>query len=113
MTDLAPLLLLAPAGSRGGPGSRHTVISGETQPALIRLWESLGTGPRAALIGIAALGLLALVYWIFRQLGRGRWRRLVGGFTVLSGIAFTGFALWAMRLPTPKGTYFVLWHQGV
>jgi lipoprotein-releasing system permease protein len=113
MNDLSPLLLLAPAASRGGPGNRHTVISGEAQPALIRLWESLGMWPRLALAGVALIGLVALVAWILKQLGRGRWRRLVGGFTVLAGIGFAGFAVWAMRLPTPKGTYFVLWHQGV
>src|SRR5262249_19573149 len=55
--------------------------------------------------------VLGLAIWALLQLSRGRWRRLVGGFTSLSGLVLAIFTLWAVRLPTPKGTYFVLWHQ--
>jgi lipoprotein-releasing system permease protein len=113
MSDLSPLLMLAPASSRGGPGSRHTIISGQAQPWLIRFWDSLGLWPRLALAGLALLLLVVLVVWIFRQLSRGRWRRIVGGFTVFSGLAFAAFGFWTTRLPTPRGTYFELWHQVV
>ena len=109
-----PLLLLAPGSKATPPAGRHTIISGGKEPTLIlRLWESLGMWPRIVLIGIAAIAVLSLVVWALRQLSRGRWRRLVGGIAGLSGACVLGFSLWAVRLPTPRGTYYVLWHQFV
>jgi lipoprotein-releasing system permease protein len=112
MMQFTSLLLLAPSSSRPVPIPKNsTIVGGETQPALIRLWESLGMWPRITLIGILAALVLGVVVWALLQLSRGRWRRLVGGFTSLAFVSLGIFGLWAVRLPTPRGTYFVLWHQ--
>jgi len=106
-----PLLLLAPGSKPTPPSGRHTTIGGAAQPALMRLWESFSTGTRIGLVSALILAVLALLVWALLQLSRGRWRRIVGGFTALGAASFATFSLWATRLPTPKGTYFVLWHQ--
>ena len=111
MTALLPLLLLAPASSHATPTDGHTTISGERPAFFVRLWESLGLWPRIALFGLVALGLVVLVVWALKQLNRGRWRNLMAGITTVCLAAFTVFGFWAARLPTPRGTYFVLWHQ--
>ncbi len=103
------LLLLAPSASRTAPAHR---IGGEGQSnAVLRLWESIGMWPRIALMGLAGLAVIALLVWAMKQLGRGRWRRLMGGFTAVCFVGAVSFGIWAMRLPTPRGTYFVFWHQ--
>jgi len=104
------LLLLAPSSSRSAPAHRTSPVGAEPG-FLLRLWESVGIWPRIAILGLLALALILLLIWGFRQLSRGRWRRLLAGFTgmCLGGAIVLG--TWAMRLPTPKGTYFVFWHQ--
>jgi lipoprotein-releasing system permease protein len=109
-----PLLLLAPGSKPTPPAGRHATIGPDTEPHfLARFWESLGMWPRIVVIGVLAAGALWLVVWALLQLSRGRWRRLVGGATGLFGLSTLVLSLWAIRLPTPKGTYFVLWHQFV
>jgi lipoprotein-releasing system permease protein len=111
MNELLPLLLLAPATSHASPLDRHTTVSGEQPAFFVRLWEALGLWPRIALFGLVVLALVVLVVWALKQLNRGRWRNLMAGITTVCLAAFTVFGFWAARLPTPRGTYFVLWHQ--
>jgi lipoprotein-releasing system permease protein len=111
MSSLSPLLLLAPASSRAAPAELHTTISGEPPNLFVRLWESFGLWPRIALVGLVLVGLVLLVVWAFKLLNRGRWRSLMAGITTVCFAAFAIFGFWAIRLPTPRGTYFVLWHQ--
>jgi lipoprotein-releasing system permease protein len=100
------LLLFAPSSTR------RTVIAGEVpKNALYRLWESLGVWPRLALIAILVIAVVALVVWGLRLVARGRFRRLLGALTALFFVLGMGFGVWALRLPTPRGSYFVLWHQ--
>jgi len=109
-----PLLLLGPGSKATPPLGRHAVIGPDASTnVLMRLWESFGVWPRIVIVGVLAAVALWLVVWALLQLGRGRWRRLVGGATGLSGGSALLLSLWAARLPTPKGTYFVLWHQFV
>jgi lipoprotein-releasing system permease protein len=102
-----PFLLSAPAG-------RRTTIIGDPPPnALFELWEKLGLWPKLGLYALLAAGLVLLVVWMIRQIGRGHWRRLaliLTGFCLLCAL---GFGSWTLQLPTPRGTYFVLWHQFV
>ncbi|HEX5100012.1 MAG TPA: FtsX-like permease family protein [Polyangiaceae bacterium] len=104
------LLLLGPAASRTAPA--HRAPGAGMEPGfLLHLWESLGLWARIIVMGLGGIALVVAAVWGFRQLSRGRWRRLLGGFT---GLCFGGAVVlgtWAMRLPTPKGTYFVFWHQ--
>jgi lipoprotein-releasing system permease protein len=109
MDGLLLLLLAAPAGP-----SRRTMITGDLpKGALARFWESLGMAPRLALIGLAAALVVTLVVWGLRSIARGRARRLLGALTGLFLVLGLGFGFWALRLPTPRGSYFVLWHQFV
>jgi lipoprotein-releasing system permease protein len=110
MTRVVHLLLLGP--SSGPAPARRTTITGESPANLfVRGWEALGFWPRLALMVLGGAVALALLVWGFRVLSRGRWRRLLGGFTVLCAVGVAAFGGWAMQLPTPKGTYFVFWHQ--
>jgi lipoprotein-releasing system permease protein len=111
MSAFSPLLLLGPASSHGSPFDRHTTVSGEQPAFFVRLWESLGLWPRIALFGLVVLALVVLVVWAFKLLNRGRWRNLMAGITSVCLAGFAVFGFWAARLPTPRGTYFVLWHQ--
>ncbi len=114
MTAFMPLLLLAPSTSSSAaiPFDRHATIASDAQPNFfLRLWEAMGLWPRIALFGLVVLGLVVLVVWALKLLNRGRWRSLMGGVTVVCFVAFVVFGSWAIRLPTPRGTYFVLWHQ--
>jgi lipoprotein-releasing system permease protein len=104
------LLLLGPSASRTAPAHRTNAVGAE--PGwLLRLWESFGLWPRIAILGLLGLALIVLLVWGFRRLSRGRWRGLLAGFTGMSLGAAIILGTWAMRLPTPKGTYFVFWHQ--
>ncbi len=103
------LLLAAPAAP-----ARRTLITGEVPRSIVeRVWESLGLWPR---LGITLLGVAivaALVVWGLRLVARGRARRLIGALTTLFLALGIGFGFWSLRLPTPRGSYFVLWHQFV
>ncbi|HEY3500827.1 MAG TPA: ABC transporter permease [Polyangiaceae bacterium] len=103
-----PLLLLAPTANR------RTTIVGDAPPnALFALWEKLGLWPRLFLGVLLAAGLVALVVYMVRLVGRGQWRHLMGGLTAFFFAGALGFGSWTFQLPTPRGTYFVLWHQFV
>jgi lipoprotein-releasing system permease protein len=116
MTAFTPLLLLAPspapAASMLPGGVPVAVVEGAPKVSLFaRIVASLGLWPRIALFGLVALGLVVLVVWGMKQLSRGRWRSLMSGITSVCFVGFAVFGFWAVRLPTPRGTYFVLWHQ--
>jgi lipoprotein-releasing system permease protein len=108
LTEAMPFFLLA-APTKGGSG--RPTLAAENPHVLVRFWESLGLGPRIAL-AVLLLALLSVgVAWGMRQLNRGRWRRLVGSSTGVFLVCALAFGTWAVSLPTPKGTYFQLWHQ--
>jgi lipoprotein-releasing system permease protein len=115
MMPLSPLLLLAPSTTRAAPiPLNSTVVGVDAQPTLLlRIWEALGLWPRLVLVGLLVIGVVTLVIFALKQLSRGRWRSLMGGLTMACFVAAVIFGLWAIRLPTPRGTYFVLWHQVV
>jgi lipoprotein-releasing system permease protein len=109
MDGLLLLLFAAPAGA-----SRRTLITGDApKGALLRFWESLGMAPKLVIIGLAAALAVTVVVWGLRAVARGRFRRLLGALTGLFLVLGLGFGFWALQLPTPRGTYFVLWHQFV
>jgi lipoprotein-releasing system permease protein len=102
-----PLLLSAPV-------SRRTTIVGDAPPnALAAFWEGLALWARIGLVALLALVVVVVAVWAIRQVGRGRWRRLAGVLTALCLLCALSFGFWTLRLPTPRGTYFVLWHQFV
>jgi lipoprotein-releasing system permease protein len=100
------LFLSAPTAGR-----RTTIIGDPPPNVLFELWEKLGLWPRLALVALLAAGLVAACVWMVRQVGRGRWRRLASVLTALFFLSALAFGAWTFQLPTPRGTYFVLWHQ--
>lgn len=97
------MILAAPFASR-----LHAFVN-----ALARVWYAGGFAGRIGLIGVAVLifgGVLSLL--VRRALRRGglnllRW---------VAGVTFSlllGLGYWASRLPEPRGSSFILWHQFV
>ena len=84
-------------------------IPSELPPFITRLWGQLGLPSRVAVISVLVV-LVVLGLWRF---GRFVGRRTSVWYAV-TGIGFVGVAVLGavvLRLPEPKGAYFVLWHQ--
>lgn len=86
-------------------------VTSENASALARVWESLGLTGKIAVMALAGL----LVFWILvlgvRRIGRSGRRNLLLGITSLSLLGLVSLGVWSIRLPEPRGSYFVLWHQ--
>ena len=81
-------------------------------PSLLNeLWVALGLYGRLAVIALVAVVLIWLVVLGLRRLGKGGRRGLLWGLTGLSFLAFIGLSVWSFKLPEPRGSFFVLWHQ--
>jgi lipoprotein-releasing system permease protein len=78
---------------------------------LIRLWFMSGFAGRIALLGVALLLFGILVRWLLLRALRQGGRNLLRWLTGVSLILFIGLALEVMRLPEPRGSSFILWHQ--
>lgn len=82
-----------------------------TAGKLEMLWMRIGLGGQIA-IGICAA---ALLIWLIRalwvRLGHTGRRGLVWGGLGLLTATFVTLAIWTWRLPQPKGSIFILWHQ--
>jgi lipoprotein-releasing system permease protein len=79
----------------------------------VRLWYEGGFAGRIALVG-TLLSLLGVLVWALlrkalRQGGRTLLRWLTGGSFVLLLL----LGSWVSRLPEPRGSSFILWHQVV
>jgi lipoprotein-releasing system permease protein len=86
-------------------------ITGEAPSLVDRVWTALHTPGRIAVIVILVALVLWLVVAVMRRLGRGGRRGVWYVVTGVSLCGLLGLGGWALRLPEPKGTYFVLWHQ--
>ncbi len=75
------------------------------------LWTGIGLPGRLAVIVFLVALIGTGVVWGLRKLGkRGRRSLLVG----LTGVCFVGvvsLGYWAAKLPEPRGSSFILWHQ--
>lgn len=88
-------------------------ITSEAPSLVARLWEGLGLYGKIAVVGVGAALVLWGVFVALRKLGQTRRRNLLLGLAGLSLVSLLGLGTWALKLPEPKGTYFVLWHQVV
>ncbi|MFZ5892151.1 MAG: FtsX-like permease family protein [Myxococcota bacterium] len=87
-------------------------VSGSAPSFVERVWTALGLPGRIALVVLVILLVIGGGYLLARKLsGGGMWRRVLYLFTGVSFFAAIGLGAWAMKLPEPRGTYFVLWHQ--
>jgi lipoprotein-releasing system permease protein len=93
------------------PASRHTRLTAQSTTLVERIWDGMVLWQRIALSGVAVLLLIAIAWLFLRMALRGRFRALLLWFTLANLALVAGLGTWAVNLPDPKGTYFVLWHQ--
>jgi len=76
-----------------------------------RLWLSGGMPGRIALIATAAALLGSLIFVLIRRALRKGGRNLLRWITAVSFVLVVGLGVWVKRLPEPRGSSFILWHQ--
>jgi lipoprotein-releasing system permease protein len=86
---------------------------GRSGGLLARAWEAIGIGGKLAIVGFGVLLLLYLMYRVLRRLGRARLEMVLWIVTMFGLVSAAVLGWWAYRLPEPRGSYFVLWHQVV
>lgn len=86
-------------------------ITAEAPSLLSRVWEALGLYGKIGVVAVGAVVLGWLLFLAVRRLGRSGRRGLLLGITGLSLIGLVGLGSFAVQLPEPRGSYFVLWHQ--
>jgi lipoprotein-releasing system permease protein len=91
----------APKLMRGAPAASKFEI----------FWMRLGLAGQLAVGALAAALSIWLIYALWVRLGRAGRRGLLWGALGLLGITFAVFSTWTWRLPQPKGSVFILWHQ--
>ncbi|HEY0464611.1 MAG TPA: ABC transporter permease [Polyangiaceae bacterium] len=79
--------------------------------ALTRFWFGAGTFGRIALIGAAALIVGSLLWLLIRRALRLGGKTLLRWITGVSFLLLVGLGSWVKRLPEPRGSSFILWHQ--
>jgi lipoprotein-releasing system permease protein len=92
----------------GAPVSRRfDAISG----VFMRLWFMSGFAGRIAFVGVVLVLFGIVLRLLARRALRKGGRNLVRWLTGVSFVLFVGLALKVMRLPEPRGSSFILWHQ--
>jgi lipoprotein-releasing system permease protein len=93
------------------PGPPEPPVPTDMASTLSTFWGAIGLWGRFAVIG----AVIAIVIWVIavalRRLGKRGRRSVLWGITGLSFIGVVGLGTWALKLPEPRGSYFVLWHQ--
>ena len=79
--------------------------------ALHRLWYAGGLAGRIGLISTAVVLIGGLVYFLIRRALRKGGRNLLRWLTGVSLISLVALGSWVARLPEPRGSSFILWHQ--
>jgi lipoprotein-releasing system permease protein len=88
-------------------------VMGDTPTLMERAFAHVGV-PARVLIGVALVALLGFLgYRLLRRFELLTRRGLLMTATAVSFVGVAGLGGWALRLPEPRGTYFVLWHQVV
>jgi len=95
------MILNAPASGR------FDAISG----GLLRFWFASGIAGRIGVVGLGLVLLGALIWVLARRALRRGGRNLLRWLTGVSLVSFVGLAYRVMRLPEPRGSSFILWHQ--
>jgi len=103
---MGPMALLAAFA----PG-RPAVAPAPT--GLDRFWVWFSVWGRGALLLIGAALLIWLMIKGWRRLSRSGRRGVLWASTATALIAFAVLSMWTLRLPQPRGSVFILWHQFV
>src|SRR5690606_5661130 len=86
-------------------------ITGEAPSLFDRFWSALGGPGRIGLGVLLAIVLVWLLVLGVQRLGRRGRRSLLVGITGFFFVSLLLLGSFAFRLPEPRGSYFVLWHQ--
>lgn len=87
------------------------VLPAPTLGKLEALWMRLGIRGQIALSVVAAVFVIWLIYRIWVRLGRAGRRGVIWGGLGFLALSFSILLTWTLRLPPPKGSVFILWHQ--
>jgi len=79
--------------------------------ALTRLWYAGGLAGRIGLVSIAVVLLGSLIFFLFRRALRSGGQNLLRWLTGVSFALLVALGFWVSRLPEPRGSSFILWHQ--
>ncbi|MBX3130186.1 MAG: ABC transporter permease [Polyangiaceae bacterium] len=80
---------------------------------IANLWTAIGLPGRLAVIALLALLIGTGIVWGLRKLGRRGRRSLLVGVTGVCFVGVLALGTWAAKLPEPRGSSFILWHQVV
>jgi lipoprotein-releasing system permease protein len=75
------------------------------------LWTAIGLYGRIAVITVALALAAYLLVLLVRRLSRVGGKKLLFVAAAFGFVALIGLGFWSLRLPQPRGSYFVLWHQ--
>jgi lipoprotein-releasing system permease protein len=75
------------------------------------MWMRIGLGGQIAVGVVIAAVLIWLSRAIWLRLGRAGRRGLTWGILGFLALVFVSLSGWTLRLPQPKGSVFILWHQ--
>ena len=74
-------------------------------------WTAIGLPGRLAVIVLAAVFVIAAIVWGLKRVGQRGRRSLLWGVTAVCLVGVVTLGFWASKLPEPKGSTFILWHQ--
>jgi lipoprotein-releasing system permease protein len=92
--------------SLAAPNRAHAVIG-----VLTRLWYSGGMAGRIAVIGTLVALFGGLIFLLLRRALRKGRKNLLRWLTFVSLGLLAVLGSWVRRLPEPRGSSFILWHQ--
>ena len=78
---------------------------------VLRLWFAFGLPGRIALVGTLAVLLLGAVWLLLRRALRKGGKNLLRWLTFVNLVLLVLLGAWVSRLPEPRGSAFILWHQ--
>ena len=81
--------------------------------ALTRLWYAVGLAGRVALVGALVALIGTLIWWLLRRALRKGGKNLLRWLTSINLGLLLLLGTWVARLPEPRGSSFILWHQVV
>jgi lipoprotein-releasing system permease protein len=89
--------------------SRFQTITG----AVLRLWYGGGFAGRIGLVGTSLFLFGALAWYLLRKALRRGGRTLLRWLTGVFFVLLVALGVFVSRLPEPRGSSFILWHQVV
>ncbi len=81
------------------------------QGFVAQAWTAIGLPGRLAVILLISIIVISVIVWGLKRLGRRGRRSLLWGVTGVCLVGVVSLGMWAAKLPEPRGSTFILWHQ--